>query len=123
MDNLKIINDTYGHDFGDLALKTQAQVFKAAFRQSDIFGRLSGDEFAVIANGMTLDNLDLVRNKINSLNAQYSKENKLPFTISISLGFVPFTSENSDLTKLLKQADQKLYEEKRIKHAKNNPQV
>ena len=123
LDNLKIINDTYGHDFGDLALKTQAQVFKAAFRQSDIFGRLSGDEFAVIANGMTLDNLDLVRNKINSLNAQYSKENKLPFTISISLGFVPFTSENSDLTKLLKQADQKLYEEKRIKHAKNNPQI
>lgn len=123
LDNLKIINDTYGHEMGDLAIKTQAQVFKAAFRQSDVFGRLSGDEFAIVANGMTLENSEIVRSKINTLNEQFSKENKLPFTVSISLGFVPFSAENSDLTKLLKQADQKLYEEKRIKHAKNNPQV
>ena len=51
LDGLKTINDTYGHKIGDLAIKVEAQVLKAAFRESDVVGRISGDEFGVVAPG------------------------------------------------------------------------
>ncbi len=117
LDGLKTINDTYGHDFGDKAIQTQAQVLQKVFRQSDIIGRLSGDEFAVVAPGMPESTLEKHKKFIDSFNYELSKNNNLPFTISLSFGAVIFNSENRNLVELLKQADSKLYEEKRIKHA------
>ena len=46
-----VIDCRNGHEIGDLAIKTEAQVLKAAFRETDLVGRLSGDEFCVIAPG------------------------------------------------------------------------
>ena len=54
---------------------------------------------------------------IESFNFELSNLNGLPFTISLSFGAVAFDTENHNLKELLKQADSKLYEEKRIKHA------
>lgn len=117
LDGLKTINDTYGHEFGDKAIQTQAQVLQKVFRQSDIIGRLSGDEFAVVAAGMPESTIEKHKQFIDSFNYELSKLNELPFTISLSFGAVPFNAENHNLVELLKQADSKLYEEKRIKHA------
>ena len=64
MDGLKIMNDTYGHDMGDLAIKTQAKVLKQTFRANDIIARLGGDEFVVIAIGMGADTIPKIRKKI-----------------------------------------------------------
>lgn len=118
LDGLKTINDTYGHKIGDLAIKLEASVIKAAFRESDVVGRLSGDEFGVVAPGFPSRKIDYLREKIKTLNENISKENNLPFTLSISVGCVDFTPKNCDFQTLLKQADEKLYEEKRIKHAR-----
>ena len=118
LDGLKTINDTWGHEIGDLAIKTEAKVLKAAFRDSDMLGRLSGDEFGVVAPGLPSKKVDVIRERIKVLNEKYSKETKLPFTLSISLGPVDFDSENTDLQELLKAADKNLYEEKKMKHAK-----
>ena len=117
LDGLKKINDTYGHEFGDKAIQTQAQVLQKVFRQSDVVGRLSGDEFAVVAPGMPERALVKQRKIIESFNFELSNLNGLPFTISLSFGAVAFDAENHNLKELLKQADSKLYEEKRIKHA------
>lgn len=117
MDGLKKINDTYGHKIGDIAIKTEAKVLSSAFRNSDIVGRLSGDEFAIVSTGITKKNLDSIRTRIDLLNITLSKEAGLPLSLSISLGSVSFTPDNIELDSLLSKADQKLYEEKEIKHA------
>ena len=117
MDGLKKINDTYGHKIGDIAIRTQAKVLTDAFRASDIVGRLSGDEFAIVSIGLTKEHIASIRTRIDLLNITLSKEAGLPLTLSISLGNVPFTPDDTDLDSLLSKADQKLYKEKEIKHA------
>lgn len=120
LDGLKTINDTYGHEIGDLAIKTEAKVLRAAFRDSDLVGRLSGDEFGVVAPGLPARKADVIRERFKSINEDFSKEAGLPFILSISIGPVEFDSEHTDLKDLLKAADKNLYEEKKIKHA-NKP--
>lgn len=119
LDGLKTINDTYGHEVGDAAILTEAQVLNAAFRNSDMIGRLSGDEFGVVAPGFTKKNIQQLRNRLSELNELYSVENELPFILSISVGPIEFDDENTDLEALLKKADENLYEEKKIKHSKD----
>lgn len=118
LDGLKTINDTYGHEIGDLAIKTEAKVLRAAFRDSDLIGRLSGDEFGVVAPGLPARKADVIRERFKSLNEEFSKEANLPFTLSISNGPIDFDEQHADLKELLKAADKNLYEEKKIKHAK-----
>ena len=118
MDGLKKINDTYGHEVGDLAIKTQAMALKEVFRSTDVVGRLSGDEFGIVAVGMNLIQVDRVRLKLDMMNEKLSRENNLPFTLSVSLGAVDL-QKSSILKKLLSEADKSLYEEKRKKrHAR-----
>ncbi len=117
MDGLKKINDTYGHKVGDLAIQTEARVLTAAFRNSDIVGRLSGDEFAILSTGLTKGYISAIRTRIDQLNLLLSQEAGLPITLSLSLGHVAFNPEKANLDALLSRADEKLYEEKEIKHA------
>ena len=118
MDGLKKINDTYGHDMGDKAIMLQARVLKDIFRSSDVVGRLSGDEFGIVALGMKMNYVENTRLKIDMLCKKVSIENQLPFTLSISLGAVDL-QKSSVLKQLLTEADKELYKEKSKKHARN----
>lgn len=120
LDGLKTINDTYGHEIGDLAIKTEARVLRAVFRDSDMVGRLSGDEFGVVAPGLPAYKADVIRERFRTINEEFSREANLPFTLSISIGPIDFNSEANDLKDLLKEADKGLYEEKKIKHAQRD---
>ena len=117
MDGLKKINDTYGHDMGDKAIMLQARVLKDIFRSSDVVGRLSGDEFGIVALGMKISHVEKTRLKIEMLCKKVSIENQLPFTLSISLGAVDL-QKSSVLKQLLSEADKELYKEKKKKHAR-----
>lgn len=117
MDGLKKINDTYGHKVGDLAIQTEAKVLQEAFRDSDIVGRLSGDEFAIVSAGLTSSYISVIRLRIDQLNKKLSEEAGLPLTLSMSIGAVPFSAKNSNLDELLSKADQMLYREKELKHS------
>ena len=117
MDGLKIINDTYGHEMGDKAIMLQARVLKDIFRSSDVVGRLSGDEFGIVALGMKIGYVDNIKLKIEMLCKKVSIENQLPFTLSISLGAVDL-QKSSVLKQLLSEADKELYKEKKKKHAR-----
>ena len=93
---------------------------RAAFRDSDLIGRLSGDEFGVVAPGLPARKVEVIRERFMSINEEFSKEAGLPFTLSISIGPVDFTEDNKDLKDLLKSADKVLYEEKKLKHTKKS---
>ncbi len=118
MDGLKKINDTYGHEMGDKAIMLQARVLKDIFRSSDVVGRLSGDEFGIVALGMKMNYVENTKLKIDMLCKKVSIENQLPFTLSISLGAVDL-QKSSVLKQLLSEADKELYKEKKKKHAKD----
>lgn len=118
LDGLKRINDKYGHEYGDKAIIGVSEVLKVAFRKMDIIGRLSGDEFGIIASGMDITHIDKLREKIDSLCADYSEKNNFPFMLSLSLGASSFNYLNKDLNELLKTADQSLYEQKKLHHAR-----
>lgn len=120
MDGLKIINDKWGHNTGDLAIQTAAQVLSDSFHKADLVGRLSGDEFAAVAPGFSKENIALLREKIDRLCTEYSEKNQLPFVISMSVGVSEYSLKKEDLQKLLVEADSDLYEEKSIKHSRNN---
>ena len=117
MDGLKKINDTYGHEMGDKAIMLQARVLKDIFRSSDVVGRLSGDEFGIVALGMKMNYVENTKLKIEMLSKKVSIENQLPFSLSISLGAVDL-QKSSVLKQLLSEADKELYKEKKKKHAR-----
>lgn len=117
LDGLKNINDTWGHKMGDQAIQTCGDVLRDTFHKSDIIGRLSGDEFAVVAPGFEKQNEDLLRIRLQTLCSTYSKKRNLPFTLSVSLGICEYSNEYNVLTDLLIQADRELYKEKKIKHS------
>lgn len=117
MDDLKKINDSYGHDMGDKAIQTEAEIFKTIFRQNDIIGRLGGDEFAGVIPGLPEDHIEKTRIAIKEAGKKLAEKNGLPFEISISFGAVVFDSENCDLNTLITLADKEQYIEKRKHHA------
>lgn len=116
MDNLKQVNDKFGHKEGDFALKKIAETLKNSFADDAIIARLGGDEFAAFA---LIDSPDM-KNKItgslseytNTVNATCGK----PYYIDMSYGITEFTcSETLNIEDILIQADEILYENKRYK--------
>lgn len=117
MDGLKQINDTYGHDMGDTAIKLQAKALKRVLRSTDVIGHLSGDEFAIVAEGVGVEYIELIRNKIDKVSEEISREENLPFTLSVSIGGVDLAASSS-IAHLLTYADKELYKQKKIKHSR-----
>lgn len=115
MDGLKRINDTFGHEAGDRAIKKESEILRKLFRSSDIVGRLGGDEFAIIAPDMSIDDFGRIKSALEAKCAEYNATETDPFVLSISVGCAEFSEKQSNLDALLNEADMKLYEEKRIK--------
>ena len=107
IDYFKSINDTYGHDVGDIILKNVAGLLKSTFRTSDYVIRYGGDEFVVIMIGITEDLFFVVKNKIDSINAALDNPAEGIPKVSVSAG-VSF-SESGVSENLFKQADEALY--------------
>ncbi len=116
MDGLKGINDNFGHDAGDRAIKAEAEILKNNFRASDIVGRLGGDEFVIVAAGLTEPRLAEIRKSIDAACQAWNIVNNEGFELSISLGCKKISSDQASLEEILKEADSLLYEEKRRKH-------
>lgn len=115
MDGLKKINDTYGHDVGDRAIKYEAEVLKAIFRSSDIAGRLGGDEFAVLAVDMKAKDFPRIKRALAAECEKINSGSLEPFTLSMSIGYTEFNPGKSDIEELINSADSSQYEDKRSK--------
>jgi diguanylate cyclase (GGDEF)-like protein len=113
VDYLKEINDTYGHQEGDLTLVRTAGALEQTFRDSDILARLGGDEFAVLALEASSQNENaIVRRLEKKLKA--SNTGEFPYELSLSLGAAHFDPKKPvSLEQLLTQADQSMYRQKK----------
>lgn len=119
MDGLKKINDNYGHDAGDRAIKAQGQILQKNFRSNDIVARLGGDEFCIISPGLKSEDFDFIKQNIVNDCRFWTSCSNSPFELSISLGFIeyPDIQIGFNLSRLLADADSSLYVEKRRKKA------
>ncbi|MGQ9921300.1 MAG: GGDEF domain-containing response regulator [Desulfobacca sp.] len=116
LDDLKHINDTFGHAMGDRAILATAQILQTTYRQSDIIARLGGDEFAVLQICKAEDANGILQERLEQNIKEYNALAEHPFTLSLSSGFAHFDpSRPQDLEDLLAQADAKMYEQKYAK--------
>ncbi|MBI3324033.1 MAG: GGDEF domain-containing response regulator [Candidatus Omnitrophica bacterium] len=120
IDNLKQINDTYGHPEGDQALIKTGEILKNAFRTSDIIARIGGDEFAVIAIEAQQDGGKGMIDRFQGMLAEHNTLTDRPFKLSVSVGAAYLhAKESSSIESLMARADDALYKEKRNRKASN----
>lgn len=115
VDNLKEINDRYGHREGDLALVRVANALQRTFRISDILARLGGDEFAVLALEASDEDEAAILNRLQK-HIRESSVKEPRYTLSVSVGMARFDPRRgASLGDLLAEADQSMYEVKRVR--------
>jgi diguanylate cyclase (GGDEF)-like protein/PAS domain S-box-containing protein len=115
LDGMKKINDEFGHNEGDNALINTAAILNRSFRSTDIIARLGGDEFTVLVTDLNADKEEAItrlNENLKAYNATEPRGHKLAFSIGVA------TLEPERMTcfeELLEQADQAMYEQKRMK--------
>jgi diguanylate cyclase (GGDEF)-like protein len=116
MDKLKYINDTFGHEMGDAAIKGMGVVLQEVIGKDKVIGRLGGDEFAFVMNNFDLENFASLKEDVNKLCKKYSKQKKFPFEIQVSLGAVQYSEGHKNLSRLITKADKEQYKDKQSKN-------
>ncbi|AHC35454.1 MULTISPECIES: GGDEF domain-containing protein [Pseudomonas] len=112
MDHFKQINDTYGHQAGDQVLRQIGGVISASFRQADVYGRLGGEEFAVLLPNTSLETaLDIAEQLIKAIAGLASDPVQ---GLTASLGVASTHNQDQDLHGLMNTADKALYRAKAL---------
>src|SRR3990170_2329733 len=113
VDNLKMINDQYGHIEGDRALVQIAKILKTTYRSADIIARISGDEFVILALDSTEHTRGAMMDRLlerETLQIHLSH----PYRLSFSVGYSRYEWEQPrSLESLFQEADQSMYERKK----------
>ncbi len=111
-DNFKSVNDTLGHGVGDDTIKFVADNIRNVFRDTDLVGRMGGDEFMVLMNHTTLDIAKDRARKLNDKIRSDVESGDESVHISCSIGIAFFAKDGEDYDSLFKAADAALYEAK-----------
>lgn len=116
IDNLKAINDTFGHNEGAKAIIDAANILKSTHRDSDIMARLGGDEFVVFPVGAKENDSEVIKARLQkNIDAHNNKDNRC-YKLSISVGIKEFDPLSPhSLEDMLHQADLLMYEDKKNK--------
>ena len=118
VDNLKYINDNFGHREGDFALQQIAGLLRECFRESDIIGRLGGDEFCILLSQSGETGDLLVRKRLFQLIGRSNENSGRFYALSVSLGIVEVAGPH-DLEQQISRADALMYEHKRAKQVRS----
>lgn len=119
MDNLKIVNDRFGHMNGDLALKTIGDAMRYAARKDDRCARVGGDEYNVIGIDYTEEDAEKFVDSFNQYLDKFNRESGLPYFVKASVGYYILPPEEEmELEGCIHEADARLYEYKRKKKEK-----
>lgn len=115
IDHFKPINDTHGHHVGDLALSAITQRISLALRDTDLCGRLGGEEFGILLPDCSATQAHAVAERVRKSIAlrPLALDNEQQLTMTASLGIATLEASTLDLHALLRQADTALYEAKR----------
>ncbi len=115
VDGLKAVNDTRGHDVGSQLIVSVADLLRACFRESDIVGRVGGDEFAVVVHGRQSDPISGLKRLDEATRAANDTGNK-PYVISYSVGEAKSDPELDEaFSELMNRADAGMYKRKLLK--------
>ncbi len=121
VDRFKIINDSLGHDSGDMLLKTIASRLNEGVRDMDTVARLGGDEFVVVLEGVhDMDDVRFVANKLLATLARPVEVAGHDISITVSIGISVYPEDGDSTDELLKNADIAMYKAKEA--GKNNCQ-
>ena len=116
LDNMKQINDMYGHDEGDRMLKEVSSILKSTYRTSDIIARIGGDEFVVFPVGSSEDHVEMIIDRLKENIDQYNKINNNKFSLHMSTGIATYDPQSvNSINELLALADTQMYENKNRK--------
>lgn len=116
IDNFKQVNDAYGHETGDLALKSVAAALKTNLREIDVIGRMGGDEFTALLPDTTLKDAEKIARRAQKDIANMGlrqTENSAPIPVSISIGLAEISGETNTIEDLIRNADAAMYQAKR----------
>lgn len=115
LDHFKEINDAHGHDVGDMVIKRFASYLKSTLRESDVIGRIGGEEFLVGLPNLGMDDAQLIAEKLrnNIANEAIIVDAKTTLHITISIGLTIYHhTEEINIQNILKKADIALYNAK-----------
>ena len=114
MNDMKAINDLFGHESGDAALKASARILQRICSENAFIMRYGGDEFIIIDSG---SNTSLCE-EIDAAADEYNRTSGIPFTLSLSIGVVRTTNEErKPLDECIRAADSLMYRNKQKKKA------
>jgi two-component system, cell cycle response regulator len=113
LDGLKRINDEFGHAEGDKAISAAADVLRGVFRESDLLGRIGGDEFTVLATGHGAEDAITLARRVRAAVEASNGTASRPWKLSVSIGVVRCDlSRTQTIADLLQEADRRMYEDK-----------
>jgi len=113
IDHFKKINDTYGHDVGDLVLKTFADLIRGIIRKSDICARFGGEEFVVLLPNTDREGARVLAERIRTAVAKNPVEHgSIVIVFTVSIGISQCRKGMQSIDELIKEADIALYRAK-----------
>jgi two-component system cell cycle response regulator len=113
VDRFKNINDKFGHEEGDRALKELAGLLLRTFRRSDVVARIGGDEFIVLMADISQEGVQIVLDRVQKNIAAFNQDKGCPWRLSISIGMALYDSAHPvTLESLMALADQSMYQAK-----------
>ncbi|MEW6267381.1 MAG: DUF484 family protein [Thermodesulfobacteriota bacterium] len=115
MNYFKQINDRYGHDLGDLALKKLTQLIKERIRRTDVLARMGGDEFAVLLPRVDLEKARVLTESLRRglAGISFAEEGYPELRLSASFGVATAHPQEGNLRDLITRADQAMYQDKK----------
>ncbi|MBN1150356.1 GGDEF domain-containing protein [candidate division WOR-3 bacterium] len=117
VNNLKEINDSYGHNEGDYLLVKLTEILNQSIRESDVIFRLGGDEFIIIFHALALENTKNIWKRVDKNLGKYNESSQKKYEISVSYGFATFDpSKPKTIEELISFADFEMYREKEKFH-------
>ncbi|MCE5196536.1 MAG: GGDEF domain-containing protein [Negativicutes bacterium] len=123
LNDFKIINDQFGHEAGDHALKTAAGLVSSVLRLADFVARFGGDEFFIILEQADQTALQSMEEKIHQAFAQYNKTSQQPYALSVSIGSALYDDQCAmNAEEFLKKLDRLMYENKQQYKSQFSPE-
>ncbi len=111
LDNFKVINDSLGHDYGDLVLQEAAQRMTQSLRKADMIFRFGGDEFTIVLRGIKRewDAASVAEKLISVLSQPYKVKGEVISSITASIGIALIPRDGLDRDTIVKNADMAMY--------------
>ena len=113
IDHFKMVNDTYGHQFGDSVLRQISRIMKTKSREVDICGRYGGEEFMIIANLKADDALIFATKLHSAIESYVFQQDSISIHVTVSIGVADHRNDIKTRQELIERADSALYQAKR----------